>query len=402
MKALFLTTILPHGKQMGSEVASQALIDGLRANGVEVDVVGYVRPGDHTRLARGEIAVQSRYIESRNAKFYPLLWLLCSVAWRQPYTAAKYRSADYGRLVAKLTEPGNYDFVVIDHPQMGWAVRSIVCRDVPLVFVAHNVEHDMYAQLAAQSGIGMRAIFSRESKLVERMENWLAGICAEIWTLTAHDAKHFEASSPTAKIREIAIPASATVRVTTAGLKEFDVALIGNWAWAANREALIWFLDEVCEMLPSSMSIRIAGKGAEFAASRYPNVHYVGFVPDAVAFLQSAKVVAIPTLSGGGIQIKTLDSIASGSLVVATQCAVRGISDLPDTVTVVSDVDSFAAQLVSVVHGPCAQERSDHAHAWSAARSREFVLQMQRACHALKLQSAGDRTFRRRLQSQQP
>src|SRR4051812_37823035 len=261
MKALFLTTILPHRKQMGSEVASQALIDGLKTNGVEVDVVGYVRPGDHTRLARRQIAVHTRYIESRNAKFYPLLWLLYSLTWRQPYTAAKYRSAHYGRLVAKLTAQTNYDFVVIDHPQMGWAVRSIVCPDLPLVFVAHNVEHDMYAQLAAQSSIGMRAIFSRESKLVKRMENWLSSVCAEVWTLTAHDAKHFEACSPTAKVREIAVPASTTVRAATAAVKEFDVALIGNWAWAANREALNWFLDKVCEMLPSSMSIRIAGKG---------------------------------------------------------------------------------------------------------------------------------------------
>ena len=72
MKALFLTTILPHRKQIGSEVASQSLIEGLRADGVEVDVVGYVRPDDRIAPAAGEIAVQARYIESSRAKLYPL------------------------------------------------------------------------------------------------------------------------------------------------------------------------------------------------------------------------------------------------------------------------------------------------------------------------------------------
>jgi hypothetical protein len=48
--------------------------------------------------------------------------------------------------------------------------------------------------------------------------------------------------------------------------------------------------------------------------------------------MAQAKVVAIPTLSGGGIQIKTLDAIASGSAIVATPVALRGISDPPATV----------------------------------------------------------------------
>jgi len=55
MKALFLSTILPHGKRMGSEVASQALIDGLRANGRR----GQAEEGDGeeaaTRAAHGEV-----------------------------------------------------------------------------------------------------------------------------------------------------------------------------------------------------------------------------------------------------------------------------------------------------------------------------------------------------------
>jgi len=384
MRALFITTILPHKKQMGSEVASQAMIEAIRANGVEVDVLGYVRPDDRSPPAAGEIAVQARYIESRSAKLYPIAWLLRSVVGRLPYTVAKYRSAEYRKFIVNLTAQFQYDFVVIDHPQMGWAARSMLDEEVPLVFVAHNVEHEMYAQLAtARGGIAMRAIFERESKLVKRMEDWLAAMATEVWTLTGHDAAYFERRASSAKVRELPVPASSSACSSDMPVKRVDVALIGSWAWAANREALNWFLDEVCRIVPASISIQIAGKGGEYASGRYPNVRYIGFVPDAVSFLQSAKVVAIPTLSGGGIQIKTLDAIASGSSIVATSCAVRGILDAPDTVTVADDAQSFAAKLTNGAGTAWSKEQSERAITWSNNRERRFLLEVQRACQSL-------------------
>jgi hypothetical protein len=381
MKALFLTTILPHRRQIGSEVASQSLIEGLRAAGVEVDILGYVRPDDKTAPALGEIAVQARYIESSSAKLYPLLWLLQSLVNRLPYSAAKYRSNVYASWVEKLMAQRRYDFVVIDHPQMGWAARTLVHTGLPLVFVAHNIEHEMYRQLATAHGRRvMRVMFAREAKLIKRMEDWLARAAAEVWTLTVRDAAHFKRVAPAAKVREMAIAGSSSARSASSTVKQCDVALIGSWAWAANREALGWFLDQVCPHLPADVSVQIAGKGGEYVRGRYPNVEYIGFVPDAIAFLQSARVVAIPTLSGGGIQIKTLDAIASCSRIVATPCAVRGIANPPHTVTVVEDPRLFAAELVDAAGADGSEQQTNSALEWSVERDRRFREQIRFAC----------------------
>jgi hypothetical protein len=40
----------------------------------------------------------------------------------------------------------------------------------------------------------------------------------------------------------------------------------------------------------------VAGKGAEWLSGKYPNVDYIGFVPDATEFMKKVRVVAIPTL----------------------------------------------------------------------------------------------------------
>jgi polysaccharide biosynthesis protein PslH len=126
---------------------------------------------------------------------------------------------------------------------------------------------------------------------------------------------------------------------------------------------------------------------------RYPNVEHVGFVPDSIAFLQCARVVAIPTLSGGGIQIKTLDAIASGSRIVATECAVRGLANLPGTVKVATDPQSFAGELVRAVRTEKSPAGSREAIAWCSERERRFREQIRLACGSLSLTPIGPDTI---------
>lgn len=97
MKVLFLTTILPSQQRVGTEVASQAFIDGLRQNGCQVSVVGYMRKGDHFEIDSNEILVGKRYIETKTAKWHSLIWLILSFVFKLPYSAAKYYSRAYVR-----------------------------------------------------------------------------------------------------------------------------------------------------------------------------------------------------------------------------------------------------------------------------------------------------------------
>ena len=125
--------------------------------------------------------------------------------------------------------------------------------------------------------------------------------------------------------------------------------------------------------LPTNLSIHVAGRGAEWLIDKYPNINYRGFVPDAQEFMAQAKVVAIPILSGGGIQIKTLDAIASGSAIVATPVALRGISDPPQTLQRAKHPEDFANLLVSAIHSPAKQQTSDDAFNWFAVRREQFL-----------------------------
>jgi polysaccharide biosynthesis protein PslH len=115
--------------------------------------------------------------------------------------------------------------------------------------------------------------------------------------------------------------------------------------------------------------------------------------------MAQAQVVAIPTLSGSGIQIKTLEAIASGSMIVATSIAMRGIADLstvestvepaadlpasslPPTVQISDQPQQFAKALLTAIQQP--QTSQAAALNWYQARRSKFLSEINQAVISL-------------------
>ncbi|HEU4977662.1 MAG TPA: hypothetical protein VFT42_02090, partial [Solirubrobacteraceae bacterium] len=99
MRVLFLTTLLPGMRRTGSEVATQAFADALRAAGHDVRLLAYRRAGSDPPLAPGDTAVADRHIETSAAGLRPLWWMARGLAARRPYTLAKFAGGAYERAV---------------------------------------------------------------------------------------------------------------------------------------------------------------------------------------------------------------------------------------------------------------------------------------------------------------
>jgi hypothetical protein len=385
-KVLFLTTVLPSGRFTGSEVASQCFIDGLRRCGCEVSVLGYKRAGAAHAGGTGEHVVGERPIETSEGGVRAYAWMGSGLLRGLPYSSAKYRSRAYFRAARDFLADHTPDVVVLDHAQLFW-LASITPAGTPLVVVAHNLEHELYAAEATRRRHAFdRRVYAREARLFKAIEESLAARAAEVWTLTQHDCSWFERHSAV-RARPLTFPCQATATQDAEVPKECDVCLLGSWTWGPNAEGLRWFIQAVQPLLAPDISIHVGGKGADWLRGHHPNVSYHGFVPDAQAFLRRARVVAVPATRGAGIQIKTLDAIASGSAVVATPLALRGIEDSPRSVTVAVTAEEFADQIHSLVRGEGGQPDSD-AVAWSEARSTRFVGDLTDALEGLGLRPA--------------
>ncbi|MGD1863077.1 MAG: glycosyltransferase [Phormidesmis sp.] len=375
-KVLFLTTLIPSQRVGGGEVASQTFIDGLRQNGCQVSVVGYMRKDAVFEPKSYERVVEERYIETYKARAYPLIWLALSLLIGLPYSAAKYYSRAYLELVKSLLSVNQFDVVVIDHSQLGWLVRLLGGRH-RIIFIAHNIEHDIYVSHYNNSNNFLKKwLYAREARLIKKLEANLLRQAAEVWALTDYDASYFSGISEGSTVKTLALPSVQNSQCGKVIEKTFDIGLIGSWTWKFNEEGLRWFLEFVYPELPEQLSIHVAGKGAEWLNGKYPNVRYEGFVPNAQVFMAQARVVALPILGGSGIQIKTLDALASGSAIVATPTSMRGISLNSSVVKIAEHPKDFAAILSSVVYEQSNQTVEDSngiALEWFRTRKEQFL-----------------------------
>ena len=124
-----------------------------------------------------------------------------------------------------------------------------------------------------------------------------------------------------------------------------DIVLVASNN-SANVESVIWFLREVAP-LAEGIAVRIAGnvdvgvraqQGALY--ERYRS-WFLGRVEDPGAIYANARLALLPTISGHGLSIKTVEAMASGLPLIATRHALRGM-----------DATAFSLQNVTLADAP--------------------------------------------------
>jgi hypothetical protein len=367
LRILFATTVLPSERRGGGEVVSQAFIDTLRSAGHDVRVLGYRRRGARPPLHGDDVIGGERPIETSRAPVRSAAWLAAAIMRREPASAAKYRSRAYSREARRLLAERPPAAVILDHAQSAVAVRE-TSEAIPLAYLAHNAEHRLYAELADRA-TGLRGkVLRRESVRMAALETALVARASDVWTLSDADADALRELGAR-RTRTFAVPPAPTG--PPGNETKIDVALLGNWMWSANAAGLDWFCQRVLPALPERLTVAVAGLGSEGLVARRANAAGLGPIGDAQGFLGSARVIGVPSVAGAGVQIKTLDAIASGREVVATSVAIRGLGELPPTVTIADDADDFAAALAAAASRPPTVAARAAAE-WVTARERRF------------------------------
>lgn len=375
-KALYLCPVLPSSRSDGAQVVAQRFVEGLRDEGWRVSVLGY--DAGSFPAAPGEASAGRRAVETRSAPLTALYWGAQALAQGRPYSTQKWVGGAYRRLVRQALEAERPDLVLVDQARMGWITAELA--GLPVVFVCHNVEAHLYRDLAGRASGAARMVLRREARLAGRAERGLAAAALETWCLSRGDAAEFAAGKVRAFGVPIAAPPPGVVRANRRG----GIALLGTWTWAPNRAGLDWFAQRVAPQLPRNLVVHVAGKGAEHLRGARPNLVVHGPVEQARPFLEDADCIIVPSIEGAGVQIKTLDAIATGLPVVATGLAARGLEDLPATVLVADEPEAFAARIVDAVSAGRQPEQAREALDWMQARERVFQAELATALGELR------------------
>ena len=186
-----------------------------------------------------------------------------------------------------------------------------------------------------------------------------------MWALTPDDAAALVSLGGT-DVRTLDV--ASYLQARPVATPTCDIALLGSWSWRANARGLEWFTTDVVPQLPRDVRVEVAGAGADWLRDADQRLVVRGRVEDAEGFLASSRVIAVPAVAGAGVQIKTLDAIASGVPVVATEPAVRGLDQLPPSVAVAEGAEAFASHLMLLARQTDRERSREAALAWSSAR----------------------------------
>ncbi len=330
----------------GYELANEAIVDGLRALGHKVSVIGFRLP----RQRDSDDVFPIAKINLENAQASGLKkaeWLVRAHLSGLPVAAAKLTMFSRDRLDRLISDRGPFDAHILNSWQMPAAFPQLLER--PFGFVSHNVEHLTAAENAEQAGsVLKRNLYKREARLLEALEVELCRKATWLWALSKPDLQALPSRANAGSVLPLVVP-QRELGSSNANNKTVDVGMIGTWTWQANTMGLRWFIDDVLPHLPDDMTISVAGSVPADIVSGRSRIDFAGRVESADRFLESTHAVALISRGGTGVQLKTIEAFQAGRPCVATTSSLRGVDTLPENCRTADDAERFAKELVELV-----------------------------------------------------
>ncbi len=251
---------------------------------------------------------------------------------KKSYHVERFISKDFEARLVEVLQKEQFDVVQLEMLYMAPYVATIREHSKAMIVLrAHNVEHLIWERIAKETKFFVKRWYINH--LARTLKNYeldaietVDGIAA----ITRKDAAFFRkyCSKPVVDIPYGVYPEEFTPKTEIEGHPKFYH--IGSMNWMPNEEGIRWFIDEVLpktvEKVPQFV-YHLAGRNMpEWLTNlNNPNINVIGEVPDAKEFVSNHDVAIVPLLSGSGIRIKIIESMAMGKTVITTRVGAEGI-----------------------------------------------------------------------------
>ncbi len=248
------------------------------------------------------------------------------------YHVERFISEDFKKKLVKILKKDKYDIVQLEMIYMAPYIETIrENSDAIIVLRAHNVEHLIWDRIAKKTKFLPKRWYLNH--LVRTLKNYEMSVLDKvdgIAAITYRDAAFFRGETA---VPVIDIPYGINP-------DEFDphyevkseptLYHIGSMNWMPNEEGIYWFLDKVWDKVAKrnpGLQLNLAGRNMPkwLLKLKKKNVNILGEVPDAKEFVKNNDIAIVPLLSGSGIRIKIIESMAMGKTVITTMVGAEGI-----------------------------------------------------------------------------
>lgn len=276
-----------------------------------------------------------------------------------------------------MLDHGSFTDVFIDSSQLGNLAGIIRSRhkDIRIFTFFHNIEQDYMRSVTVESGDRLHAFWIYGAMVNERNA---CRYSDAVIALNKKDSQRLEevylrkadAVIPiTMKDNYHEMPDDGLVRCSDGKTKE--AFFLGSY-FPGNVKGLKWFCDEI---LPEvDIHLTIAGSGMDALANDInitDKVTLHSFVDDLTSIYEAADFVLLPIISGGGMKVKTAESLKYGKYLIGTPEAFEGY-DINDEVASVCRtkrefIESIAAFNNQYKYNPASRELFRRNHSFEAS-----------------------------------
>jgi polysaccharide biosynthesis protein PslH len=275
---------------------------------------------------------------------------------RRALTFARSRAAGVPRAVARgvspelataaerLADAPGRDRVIAEDAMAAVALRRLA-RKRPVIYSANNLESAFRPGRDPDWGSRRR---------LEAFERRLLQAASESWMPSRADFEGARELAPTAALRYVPnVVDVAAIDARRAPADPPEALLVGNFAYAPNREGLDWLLEQVMPRVwktAPELRLNVAGHGYEPPAHLDERVAVHGFVDELDSLYSRSACALVPLLSGGGSPVKFIEALAHGLPVVATTRGAAGVDAESQTHYLEgADADGFARALLDAL-----------------------------------------------------
>ena len=334
MKILLLCNKPPYPASEGGPMAMNSIITGLLEAGHQVKVLAVNSekynvkesdiPEEYKQKTRIELIDVDLDVKPVNA--------FLNLFTRKSYHVERFISEEFKARLVALLEKEQFDVVQLEVLFMAPYVETIRQHSKAMIVLrAHNVEHKIWERIAKETKSPLKRWYINHlAKTLKEYELNALETVDGVAAITRKDAAFFRkyCSKPVIDIPFGVYPEQFTPKYEIEGKPKFYH--IGSMNWMPNEEGIRWFINEVLpktvEKVPDFV-YHLAGRNMPewLTTLKDPHVDVVGEVPDAKEFVTHNDVAIVPLLSGSGIRIKIIESMALGKTVITTRVGAEGI-----------------------------------------------------------------------------
>lgn len=251
----------------------------------------------------------------------------------RPYTVWKKDLDRVYPLLDSLQAKHRFDAMYVDQAHVAQYGAYMKSRyGLPYFLRSHNVEHEIYRRhLSRVTNPLMRRYLVLQCRRWERFEvaqTRRADTCAAI---TQRDLEAIRAFAPGLPLRTIpaAVDLSAFPFRPVAQREPNSMIMLGNMAWAPNRDSAIWFANEVLPLITQKFPMAIchlvgADPPLRQLPTDSPNLKIHGKVNSIGEFYSRVGIGLIPLRVGGGMRVKMVEMMSAGIPIVSTAIGAEG------------------------------------------------------------------------------